>query len=1295
MVDKVKLFINGKEVDFTIDPQILFTYQVTDLTNPTAVKNNFTKTVTIEGTPNNNDIFGQYWNLERTLVNAGEGGAFFNSSKKAPFQLYIGSDLYEDGYVKLDNIVTNSGKVEYRCTLYGGLGDFFYNLSVGNNGDQMKLSDLTYTTGDSASEFDFTINKDTVKTAWDVLAGDIDSSSPAYEKFQHINFVPAYNGIPKDFDANKVLINTSGTSLPSGTTYEGTSYRTKAGGWTIGTLPENMTEWEVRDLRSYNQRPAVRMKSIINACCNPENNGGYTVNLDPDFFSDDNPYWEKTWLTLGQMQDLEYSNTQQTLTGATLNTDITSGSTSGLMYQDISFDLGEFPEDLRSITMTANIQYMTGTRNSSFIWFWNWNGDDYHSGYLCLGSLFCQLIAVNGETVVGASQVYNLTTPVRHNGNLYYGNNGRYPESSNGKMENGSKYIPYLNKPIYDVLGTFNYYGFRKEGEDSSHLFTFNIDNIGGTVTGLKMVFYFGATADKVNKFQLTSFFDKTYEDSWIGYTVATETGQHAGECNTLIQSHSLYAVLGESMGRTGTKITKSLLLNTESSPCDYLLSYCKMFGLHFTKEIGEKTINILTRKTFYDRANIVDLEDRIDYSKELNVTPLMFSSKWYSLKQEMDETQYAKAYLAAKGVDYGSKVLDTGYEFNSERKELLENNVIKSGIEGMEKSKWFLMYANDYNARPWMYMGLTYQLWSNTGEEYTFTPTTSNSLTTYPINEGNGLKYYDILPKLQFHGDDNNATEGSNCLVFFSGMKPLNEGRVNAIEYILSDDTGYQTSLNEGKPCWLFTKQTTFDGKTICLPLTSMPVFERYLTVGDSGNIIKSLDFGSAQEVYIPGYSLTDDTNIYNYFWRTYINDLFDVNTRQLTCYVKMDGKPGVDWLNRFYYFRNGIWRINKIIDWNPTSYNTTKVEFIKVQDVSNYTSVSQHYDPYIYISANTRTLNSSGGTVVFTVDVDEEVTWTLTVSAPGMTSRTFTRTGSTNVSVLVNANPDENNIRRVTYTVRRTDNGFQRTFYIIQSFVNGPVQYEINPRYVVMPQSGGTVDLKFEWTSGISAIDDENVLTFGSLPVDWSVDSANNSAQLTVTANTGSTCLYNVVTFSSTGNSSVMNYMIVNQVPSRFVFDQSGSTQHVGFETQTDPVPIWFENVPGWITVVDNGEGQYDFIASENTLDAPKSAEITVYYGDTSATFAVYQPGNAMLVPSAVTISAFAQEIYIDVNIPSWRIASSPTWVMVPVSGEGPENVRLRVNQNTGQQRHGVVIFAHEGQARTSYLDITQEGA
>lgn len=1312
MVENLKLYINDKLVEFSTDPKVLYTYQATDVTNPTAVKNSFSKTITIDGTPNNNDIFGHYWNIERYLLNGGTGGAYFNSSKKAPFQLFIGSDLYEEGYAKLDNIQRNGSEIKYNITLYGGLGDFFYNLSTSDNGDKMKLSDLTFMDGGNEDEFNFTINIDTVNNAWESLR------TGTTGMWQYINFMPAYNGKPSDFDADKVIINLSGTTLATSAINANDNKRYSAKqNFTVGTLPQEMTEWDVRDLRSYLQRPCIRMKEIVNACCNPENNGGYTVNLDTDFFNGNNPYWEKTWLSLPMIQNLEYSNDQQILTGVTLTADTTTGETSGLMYQDLFFELGDINPNLSNIKVKAKVTpYLRYPfcPYTSYVWFWNWNGDSYHTGNWCLGSLFVQLIAVNEDTVVGASEVYNLTTPIRHNGNLYYGHNGHYPASTGidpdtglRKMGNGSQYVPYMDQPIYSVLGKFTSNGFVKETSHTSsgstyasnpYEFTFNIYNIGSPITGLKMVYYWGATADKIKKAQASNkLWDRTYDDAWMFRDSIYDYRQiDLTEHNITITSHNLNAVIGESLGRTGTQVTKQLLLNTESSPCDYLLSYCKMFGLHFTKDIGSKTINIMTRKTFYNRTDVVDLENYIDHSKDVNITPLLFSSKWYQFLQEKDETELQQKYLTAKGVEYGSKVLDTGYEFNAEKIDLLEDNCIKSGIEALEKSKWFIAYNNDDSLRPWMKVGLKYTLW-NGNDEFEVNAGVGNSGDILPINEGQGMKYYDVIPKVQFHDSDGSPTDGNNCLVFYSGFKSVTSGRSNPLTYILSDDSVYQTDMNEGTPCWLFTKYETVNGKQICKKLNSIPVFERYLTNANSGVVTKSLDFGSAQELYVPNYSLTEDTNIYYNFWRTYLTDLFDINTKQMTCYVKIDTNPGLDWLRRFYWFNDAIWQINKISDWNPASYETTKVEFIKVQDLSNYTTITQNTAKTITLSADTYYVPYTGGTVTLSVGIESGAQWMLfrygEITNPGTTAGTGT--GSSTRTATFSASSEDH--RRTDYfRAVRKDNGMSAVISIQQGY-EGEENLSVVPSPIVVPASGKTIEFDFNWfNQGSNYVTGATTSgTFTVSSIDTATNREQNKASVVFGTNSTTGVTHGTVVFDG-GVATATVY--ADQLPEGYEYEVSGGSVTVDFLYATGAT---LTNVPYWITVVHNLDGTVNLVAEENVFNGERGGTIRASINGTDADFTVYQPGNdgnkSLVYPDLLVFAATGGTSAITVDIQNgWAIVAKPLWVNTSSSSGSTAGTVTAgpIPYSGSEDRQGTIVFCDTVTSKNYQVTVIQTG-
>ena len=61
----IRLLLNGQEVDFTNVETLDFNYRNEDTDNPTVVKNKYSKTIVIPGTPNNNKIFGDIFRMDR------------------------------------------------------------------------------------------------------------------------------------------------------------------------------------------------------------------------------------------------------------------------------------------------------------------------------------------------------------------------------------------------------------------------------------------------------------------------------------------------------------------------------------------------------------------------------------------------------------------------------------------------------------------------------------------------------------------------------------------------------------------------------------------------------------------------------------------------------------------------------------------------------------------------------------------------------------------------------------------------------------------------------------------------------------------------------------------------------------------------------------------------------------------------------------------------------------------------------------------------------------------------------
>lgn len=1252
------LLIGNSEVEFSTPPEILYTYQETDTTNPTIIKNSFSKTITIEGTPSNNKLFGQFWNVERLQDTSYEGsGVYFNASRKVPFQLLLDSELYESGYVKLDNVTTNGSKTIYSITLYGGLGDFFYSLNTTDNGDKKKLSDL-----DFDSEIGFTANIDTVKEAWDNLGGD-------NEKWNTINFMTAYNGYPEDFDNDKVVINTNGTNLTKQKTEDGKTYRT-TNGFVLGELPSEMTEWEIRDLRSYLQRPIIRMKEIIKACCKQENNGGYEVVLDEDFFNENNPYWEKTWLTLPIISNLKYSVEEQILQSSNLVSLSTDG-TDNQPKVPLMFDMGNFSQQTpSSIRVRGKVKINSSgygnVKYTSWVHYVNKKSNKLWWGKAArYGSLFCQLIALNGDTVVGASEAYNLTSPVRHDGNLRFGNNSRY--------ESAYQFKPYMSKTIYDVLGQRENDYWCREGSTTPYEFSFTINNCNSNVTRLEMVFFWGCTKDKRKADGVTRLYSEPYENGVSnGYT---SQGHTKDKITFEVTYSNVKGVLGDDLGRTGTEVNKETLLNTESTPCEYLLSYCKMFGLHFRKDLYSNKIYIETRKTFYNRGEVVDLTDYIDKGSEIDLTPLAFDTKWYQYLQEAEESGFYKAYLASKGVEYGSKLINTGYEFIADKKNILEGNVIKSAIEGLEKSKYYTAYNNDNNIRGWFGMGLKYNLY-NGKETIEVLANTASAGDLYGINDGEGMKYYDLIPKLQFH-KDNDALDGNNVLVFYSGKKNV-INRANPLSYYLSDDSAYQNTLNEGTPCWLFTNSEMANGKRIAYRLNELPVFERYLTSSDSYKVQKSLDFGSPQELYVPNYSITDDTNIYHNFWKTYIEDLYDVNTRILKCKVKLDGKPNPEWLRRFYWFDNVIWRLNKIVDWNISSEDTTVCEFIKVEDLANYTSITQEktrgdigfVDPPIWIIPSEVT---EIPIKIFTDD--REVKWDLLNPQSGnedseLNYVSLTRTsgsGDAEITMRVEANTTSNS-RPVRLTIV-DEEGNSKVMTLYQLGENSS-SFDVQPDNVVLSYSA-TLDVNFNWYN--QGTDYVERYVVDGLDVKNVFISIDNTAQVYFGENNTTAIQSGTITFIS--RDGVEDTIGIDILPKEIIFNRNGGVVELEFDYNTPRI----ENVPYWVKIKTVGT-VITIEASKNLYDSEQEGEITI----NGSVLRLIQEANPNsggttiqgenIVPNTLYFDIETHTQTMLVSMENWTITNIPDWISVSqTEGDGTMIIEITASTNYGDARKG----------------------
>lgn len=1052
MKNKVRLFIGDMEVRFKTEPDIYYNYAETDLTNPTVVKNSYSKTVTIEGTPENNKIFGQFWNLER-LQSSSVGsytGIAFNASKKTPFSIYVNGEMYESGYVKLDEVRKKKNGIEYDITLYGGLGEFFYILSYGDDGNKLKLSDLTYMPSGDTNEFDFVINRNTVDTAWNTIEGSIASN-----KWNYINFAPAYNGIPNGFSADKAVINFRNSILVSSTTSEGTTYTSK-NGWALANLPEEIDEWSAKDLRSWAQRPVIRMKEIIKACEKYANKEGYTIDYDTTFFNDYNPYWDKTWLTLNRLDEIEISGAAET-PSYTFNPTVRSiMTTNGWQNSTYLLGVGNIPVGTERIDL--NMNFILNASNSSIPYIAPISSNTlYTSTIFTSGGLnsknysayAVQLIAYDGNlltsNIVAASDAVFMTTKLGED----------YLTISD------AGYTPYLSKGYNYSFGVFNPIG------DNKYRFSNPISlSLTNTSKAVSYALVLTAVANLTNTSTYNGTEAITYGDrrGWL-YTSQVvnsriATGSSINAVYLLFNRNTLttettgntYAE-SETAGYTGAKLTKKLLLDTENSPCDYLLSYAKMFGLHFYKNAYDKVIHIMTRDTFYESGSSINIENIIDRGSDIKITPLTFASKWLDMQVENVEGSCAKKYSKTYGNPYGIQRINTDYNFDNNSTNLYENSVFKGAVECTEKGKYMLSNGSlDYHTHipNYLFQGTTYYLYNG---DNTIEMTFSGSTELLPLNE---RKYYDGFSKAQFRDTGYGSIDGNNVLLFFNGVMSQENSAGNSNRYMITDDLPIMSVLNDGKPCYICSEMAIDTGGTYIAVLRyNLPHFGRY--VSKSNYFTQSLDFGNPRELFVPDSVLREKASIYQNYWKSYMEDMYNINSRVLECNVLLQNSPSIELFRKFYWFDNAIWRLNKITDWKIGSSNTTKVQFIKVQDTANYELTPVSDIPVLTLSANTNSVNLTGGSVTFTVNVSNGGAWSGTSDWLTYGSTIPTGIGDTSFTYNFSASEVE---RTITLNVKGENGQYSNAVTLYQRDADRG-RLTVTPTALTFTSSGGTANL------------------------------------------------------------------------------------------------------------------------------------------------------------------------------------------------------------------------------------------
>lgn len=133
-----ELLIAGQSIDCIEDLGILITKEVYSIVDPSKRKTDYTKTVTIPGSKNNNDIFSALFDVNVSIRNSDQFNPDFNPSKKASCEYLHDSMTQIKGYCQLTRInLLENNKVTYDIVIHGKVKNLFADIA------NLTLNDLT------------------------------------------------------------------------------------------------------------------------------------------------------------------------------------------------------------------------------------------------------------------------------------------------------------------------------------------------------------------------------------------------------------------------------------------------------------------------------------------------------------------------------------------------------------------------------------------------------------------------------------------------------------------------------------------------------------------------------------------------------------------------------------------------------------------------------------------------------------------------------------------------------------------------------------------------------------------------------------------------------------------------------------------------------------------------------------------------------------------------------------------------------------------------------------------------
>lgn len=673
---QIRLFIEGVEVQLDESVDFALNRYFEDTSKPTDKYIEFSKTVSVPFSLSNNRLFGSIYEPDRIITKDNSGdftGIHFDPYRKLAMRLQDGDDVLMSGYAKMLSVDWDGEKGTYSLNLYGELGKIFGELSkvtFDNTNIEQDTQDYFIDGGQYYRE---TMNRQLIYDSW--------NSNRTYRplvKTTDINYKP-YNIVgwtPLNIRYDSDTLDQKSFELGDGKTKTFTEVleqltnptfvdATKCNPDTAigdGLMPRDIGEW-----RCYLQQPFMyfdKLMQLMNEKCKLLT--GYEFWLDSNWFSSDNPFYDKAVFTLKNFENDVKDD---------IETDSAICTISGIYRYNSTDDVYRpLPSTKYSsgIYATQNGRLGLATANSNVI-----NIRNSVNGTFSIPiKVIMSLLNADKKISVKISSECALVVELK-----VVGKNG---DTLNYKNAFTS------DTPLFDTTG---YDSVKDVGSTSTGEFNFTADYnfsmfqslMGDTATVTATAYW------RMPGAIYTPFISATTDAT---HTANTTRIWPSFFTTGMPDNSDLNLKLRENNTRSYSTIALNDLWNNDVSPFDVIMQYCKMFRIGIFTDDVNKQVKFIPYSTYFSQYEILDWSDKLNKSVDYQIKPITYENKWVKFNYEDNSTKLNEKYKKQFGVQFGEYKIDTHYVFNNETEGLFED--IKCPMENTDNVlSWTNLYDN------------------------------------------------------------------------------------------------------------------------------------------------------------------------------------------------------------------------------------------------------------------------------------------------------------------------------------------------------------------------------------------------------------------------------------------------------------------------------------------------------------------------------------------------------------------------------------------------------------------------